>query len=678
MKKWVRNTLANIVLAWTSILPVMSQTSTERVMVNPFVQPNDTSLNYYGSGDVNKNNKIDSIDYQTAINGLIGQEVPSNITNRMYDRVDVDDDGFITENDRTKIKNYVDSKDSTGLPGRFWNYLDKTQKKNWSQKMINMEKKFRMKNLFPSDWLCGKMSAQTEMNFKGYKNLNDTSIQNKFSEYDFNNNGRFNLPVYSISMTGPNIPDGHIANAILIGENPKNFGDWYFFDPAGMYAELKPKTGTNMPENSNIKIKQNEFKSNGIIGETQFLEFQLNNLIPELVDYNPYVLVLKNPLNEKTAPELELTGVEKNKFYKNIPIIGYKVHDGSFVENIQTPIKFDVYNGVFLDSCWYKLNSEIKTEIPSYIFDNPVYLATYSSSGSINTTNKLVEGKNNLEVYVSNIAGNKKDSLIEFYIDRIKPVLSSEKETLYTNKSSVGIPWKVSDENLSKTTFFFDGKKKYESTADSGNFNINFGSEDSYSIYLRAEDMAGNVDSMFRKVVYDITDPFIEITKYDIPQIRDAEYPLEVKVTDNNPDKVFYSINNKPEKLLSGKFIQLEDGINKVVVRAVDKAGNSGKYSKDSLTLVKTGIENYNLSENIQIYPNPVIDYSNLNVKTNKLENISTTIYDNLGRVVEKKNENCSGECNYQFDMTDYPNGVYIYKVSTSDGKSVTRKVLKE
>lgn len=677
MKKWVKKTLANILLAGASIIPLKSQNLINRVIINPFVQPNDSSLNYYGSGDVNNNNKIDSIDYQTAINGLIGQEVPSKVTNRMYDRADVDGDGFITENDRTKIKNYVDNKDSTGLPGRFWNYLDKTQKKNWIQKMINAEKKFRMKNLFPSDWLCGKMSVQTEINFKGYKNVNDTSIQNKFSEYDFSNNGRFNLPVYNILITGANIPGGHIANCILIGKDPKNFEDLHCFDPTGMYAELKPTTGTNMPQNSNIKIKQKTFSDEGLILETEFLEFQLNNLTPELVNYNPYVLVLKNPLNEKTAPELELTGIEKNKFYKNIPSISYKVHDGSFVESkqINPNFVFDIYDGVFLDSCWYKLNGN-KTEIPFSIRNPPV--ATYSSSGSINTTDKLVEGKNTLEVYASNIAGNKKDSLIEFYIDTKKPVLSSEKETLYTNKSSVGIPWKVSDENRGKTSFFFDGKKKYESTADSGEFNINFGSEDIYNIYLRTEDLAGNVDSMFRRVVYDVTDPLVEIIKYDIPQINDSEYPLEVEVADNNPDKVFYSINNQPEKILSGGFIQLEDGMNKVVVRAIDKAGNSGKYSKDSVTLFKTGIKNYNLSENVQIYPNPVRDYSNVKINTNKLEKISTTIYDNIGRVIEKKNENCSGECNYQFDMTDYPKGVYVYKVSTSDGKSFTQKVLKE
>jgi hypothetical protein len=196
-------------------------------------------------------------------------------------------------------------------------------------------------------------------------------------------------------------------------------------------------------------------------------------------------------------------------------------------------------------------------------------------------------------------------------------------------------------------------------------------------IYLRAVDKAGWTDSVYRTTILDMTPPLVNIQEQDIPQIKDSQYLLNVKVTDKNPDKVFYSINGSKEQELSGTsgYINLTNGKNKVVVRAVDKAGNSGK---DSTELVKTGINNSELSNNVEIYPNPVRDYSNIKIKTNKLENISISVYDNLGRVVTRKNEICSGDCDYQIDMTSFLKGMYIYRITDSEGNNYTEKIMKE
>ena len=54
-KKSLATLLAPILIAGASLLPLKSNSQT----INPFKQPNDTTLNYYGSGDLNADNIVD-------------------------------------------------------------------------------------------------------------------------------------------------------------------------------------------------------------------------------------------------------------------------------------------------------------------------------------------------------------------------------------------------------------------------------------------------------------------------------------------------------------------------------------------------------------------------------------------------------------------------------------------
>ncbi len=81
--------------------------------------PDDTTLNWYGSGDVNKDNKVDVSDVARTIDIMNGYTNPSDI--RLLDRSDFNVDGVVDIADKTLIENYVNNL-IPYLPGQ-WNKL---------------------------------------------------------------------------------------------------------------------------------------------------------------------------------------------------------------------------------------------------------------------------------------------------------------------------------------------------------------------------------------------------------------------------------------------------------------------------------------------------------------------------------------------------------------------------
>ena len=57
----------------------------ERIIIDNFSQPNDTTLNYYGSGDVFLDNKIDSLDTYR-LDSLINDTFTGPLDDRLLDR----------------------------------------------------------------------------------------------------------------------------------------------------------------------------------------------------------------------------------------------------------------------------------------------------------------------------------------------------------------------------------------------------------------------------------------------------------------------------------------------------------------------------------------------------------------------------------------------------------------
>ena len=175
--------IAPVLLATALLFSPVKANAQTTFTINPFAQPNDTSMVYYGSGDVDSNNIRDWDDYNL-------------IEGAQSDQADIDGDGIPgTQEDAGLFAKYLNG--DTLLPQINWANpnLKTEQRKDWVKKMLKIDKTNEITPV-RDYWMCGQYSTQTIINFHGFSELKDSTIASKFPKYNLDNLGRFNLPVY--------------------------------------------------------------------------------------------------------------------------------------------------------------------------------------------------------------------------------------------------------------------------------------------------------------------------------------------------------------------------------------------------------------------------------------------------------------------------------------------------
>jgi hypothetical protein len=92
-----------------------------------------------------------------------------------------------------------------------------------------------------------------------------------------------------------------------------------------------------------------------------------------------------------------------------------------------------------------------------------------------------------------------------------------------------------------------------------------------------------------------------------------------------------------------------------------------------TLENVVLGNNDHQLSENITIYPNPTSNFITISTKENSISSIN--IYNILGKEILKVNTIISNQL--EVNLTDLSSGIYLIKVTDSNGKSTLKKVVK-
>lgn len=278
------------VLAIASFGSVKAQDMTYyNTRLNTFSQPNiqmsegKNKLDFYGSGDVNNN---DTINFEDA--NLIRE---GNQTGNY--RADVDGNGTVNELDAEIIDDYV-SGISSKLPSD-WNNLNRDEKKDWFTKMLAIDKTDENPYVV-GGYECGEFSTQNQINFFGIENFVNWKNYTFFTGKGANNSF-FNIPVYNAftmttSMYGSSSV-AHSINAVLIGEDPLNFNDWYFYESQNDLEVNPGDFSMNKDEYVNIDwygyYPQYNFFDSGLI-----VNFDLNNGNPILTNQHS-MLILTNP-----------------------------------------------------------------------------------------------------------------------------------------------------------------------------------------------------------------------------------------------------------------------------------------------------------------------------------------------------------------------------------------------
>ncbi|MDO8622620.1 MAG: T9SS type A sorting domain-containing protein [archaeon] len=223
---------------------------------NPYIQPNDSTLVYYGSGDVNKDRIVNLQDYELISQGTYN------------DQSDINGDGIQTNEDLTTLNDFLTGR-KPYLPSD-WNKLKtKEERIDWLTKMFAIDKTNEIRYII-GKWECDEFTNQTYINFSGHEN---TNISSKYSKQ---NNGRFNIPLYHARIKGENDFE-HSVNAVLVGDNPLDFNDWYFIEPQDdIQRKIETSIGT-FPANSQVTIRSiYQFINGSTVAYVDQVKFNIN------------------------------------------------------------------------------------------------------------------------------------------------------------------------------------------------------------------------------------------------------------------------------------------------------------------------------------------------------------------------------------------------------------------
>lgn len=263
-------------------------------------------LDWYGSGDVNNDEKIDNDD----LNSIVGST--------SY-RADVDGDGTPgTANDELTLKNFLTGV-SDYLPGH-WDELQTPEERvSWLEKMISIEREIREGQTYTQDkdsWI----SLQSFINFNGISDISNYIKRTKNNlgvTMDSTANGLFNIPVRYLVIMNEGGQSDATNLQILEKDNPLDVTNYYSFDP---------KTGQKISLN---KILNYDYVMVGAThkygsGEEDFtftpdlVKFKIENNQQKEINYM-YNFVLRNSPRKSninlTAPEditIDKTAYESN------------------------------------------------------------------------------------------------------------------------------------------------------------------------------------------------------------------------------------------------------------------------------------------------------------------------------------------------------------------------------
>ena len=368
-----------IVIAFIPVITMFSspKAKAQTFTINPFAQPNDTTLAYYGSGDLDSNNVLEQNDLYL-MSSKIGPT----------DQADIDGDGAsFTSEDYSLLFEHINN--GSLLPQNNWANpnLTSEQRKDWIKKMLVIDKTNEIPPV-QSYWMCGQYSTQTIINFHGFPELKDSTIASKFPKYNLENHARFNRPVYNVSISWGE-PIGHFINAILIGDNPLNFYDFYFFDVSRNDKEVFPGD-VLMPENSKVTIKYTvRFCDDGGISQLSIAEFNLTNSSPEL-EYSSHRLILERPVGIKPNNQNLLEKFVLNQNYPNPFNSQTKI---KYSLPFDDKVKLQVYNliGNLVETLVNKKQRPGDYSIPfgTSKYSSGIYFYRLTTSSGIRKTKKM-------------------------------------------------------------------------------------------------------------------------------------------------------------------------------------------------------------------------------------------------------------------------------------------------
>lgn len=224
--------------------------------LDPFHAPAATT-DFYGSGDVDLNGKVQAADVSRAKGMAQRRAVPS------Y-RADVDLDGDVDAKDVELLQLAV--RGLHRLPARWDQLATRSQREAQITRILARDRT----DEHPGSYWFGGLTAVVQHFLRAVFYHGDLVR----TVYD-GGPTLFNVPEYIVLVEPPGTPFSYIFSGILVGDDPLDLADWSFFDPA---SELRVRPGDPaMPFGSEVRITVvTEVYSGGFNSAEDLLRFAIS------------------------------------------------------------------------------------------------------------------------------------------------------------------------------------------------------------------------------------------------------------------------------------------------------------------------------------------------------------------------------------------------------------------
>ncbi len=192
-----------------------------------------------------------------------------------------------TEDRYNPFWRFNEGTDYYGYGQTAWEASSSAGKKDWFEHCANVD--ITDERAYGPGWVCLHFAVQTYINFGGSPPDN---LPDVYNDPDWSTPNKFNLPLYTISVSS--VSYGHSINGILIGDNPLDFSDWYFFEPQND-TRINPG-GWNMPTGTDVTVSiPTHLKDNGGYSSVSLVEWHIQgDKTPVLTDQHSSLVLKTN------------------------------------------------------------------------------------------------------------------------------------------------------------------------------------------------------------------------------------------------------------------------------------------------------------------------------------------------------------------------------------------------
>jgi hypothetical protein len=639
-------------------------TNSDVYIANPFIQPNDTTLNWYASGDSNGDDTLTIADLnlmQEYINGTYTPDLEQD--RRALDRMDVNLDQVIDQQDKNMLEQHLTNPDTKFFqPFWYFNKLEtRSEREEYLQKALDIDKTNEVEwgGQIPG-WACEQYMYQAYLNFHGWSQEDLEILKNDpYFDFDYTweDNGRFNLPLYlafvdnykTEKLSNENYLYGHAMNTSILGNKTLKWESSSNVEPQRDRINIQPGEAY-LGENATVKIRGPP--ENPLVPyislTTEYFEYEIRNKIPELtkVNYQDYYVLREE--RDTINPEISTT-LENGSVYEAFPETIISVNDKYFKKSWVS------FNDGQTKRKLVKGNNVINENLPQGDYEMIAYVGDES-------WNEVLERRN--------------FSVNDTIAPRVK--INSPLENAVFEEE-IPLNASVSDPNINPDSIYYrvnGGDKVFFNGNLNENLNVGYGD---YTLKVVGVDNSNNRNE--EKVNFsrkDLTAPEIN-WEVDVSGQYANNVAINWDISDKNFESAWLSKNGEKQEISQTgniEFNDLPNGNYEFWIGAKDSFGNADSTFEEK-TVTGVGLEDKLSSDrDLLVYPNPVNNLGRIKYAQGKTAFLE--FFDVTGkRTKQIIDEDRNGES--EFDFSLFKPGMYIIKAEDENGQIIgTGKFVKE